>query len=93
MEAVEDGAPADFPIGGKAEVEVWTVGGWRYSRCVRVPRGDPQRALTWDELAAKFREGASGTLSATATEKAIATIGALDEMPDVRQLTALLAGA
>jgi len=58
-----------------------------------IPAGDPQRALTWDELAAKFREGASGTLSATATEKAIATIGALDELPDVRQLTALLAGA
>jgi len=93
VEALEDGPPADFPIGGKAEVEVWTDGGSRYSRCVQMPRGDPQRPLTWDELAAKFRDCASGTLSAEATEKAIATIGALDEIADVRQLTALLAGA
>ncbi len=91
VEAVEDGPPAEFPIGGVAEVRVYTAGG-EYTSRVEIPRGDPKRPLSWDELATKFRECAGLALPPEQVEKAIGLIEGLDDVDDVRELAAVLAG-
>ncbi len=93
VEAVEDAQEAPFPIGGFAEVRVVVAGGGEYAERVERPRGDPQRPLTWEELAAKFRDCAAAALAPAAIERAISAIEGLEALRDVRELTAMLAGA
>jgi len=89
--APEEGfAKADFPIGGEAEVRVKVREGNDYKSHVEVPRGDPKRPLTWDELAAKFRDATAEGLGEGRAEKAIGAIAGLDDVADVSEIVALL---
>jgi len=45
-------------------VAIETRDGRRYEKAVRYPKGDPEKPLTWDEMAAKFRSLAGAVLSA-----------------------------
>ncbi|MDO8616171.1 MAG: MmgE/PrpD family protein [Dehalococcoidia bacterium] len=90
VQIVEVGERMNFPIEGIAEVRVTTPAG-EISARVETPRGDPKRPLSWDELAAKFRDCAAEVLPAGRVEKVIALIERLDGLPDVRELTAVLA--
>lgn len=90
VRVVEDREPAPFPIGGFAEVRLRLKDGSEHSLRVDTPRGDPQRPLTWDELAAKFRDCAGAVLPPDACERAIVTIEALEDVGDARELTAVL---
>jgi 2-methylcitrate dehydratase PrpD len=90
VQIVEAGERMNFPIEGIAEVRVTTPAGDISAR-VETPRGDPRRPLSWDELAAKFRDCAAEVLPAGRVENVIALIERLDELPDVRELTAVLA--
>jgi 2-methylcitrate dehydratase PrpD len=89
IEVREEGPQMNFPIEGIAEVRLATPDG-RLSARVEAPRGDPQRPLSWDELAAKFRECAGVALAPERVVAAAAAIEGLDELGDVRKLTALL---
>ena len=93
VEAVEDEQEVAFPIGGFAEIAVVTGEGEEYAVRVERPKGDPRRPLTWDELAAKFRDCAAAVLEPAGIEEAIAAIDGLEDLPEVAQLAAALAGA
>jgi 2-methylcitrate dehydratase PrpD len=83
----DDGEPMQFPIGGVADVTVRANGQSRNAR-VEAPRGDPTNPLTWDELAAKFRDCAGLALSTDRVERLLAAVERLDELPDVNELAA-----
>jgi len=91
---VSEGAKAgEFPIGGYAAVRVVLRDGTGYGTRVDVPRGDPSRPLSWEELAAKFRDCAGGVLSAEAAEHAVAMVEGLDGLADAKGLTEALSAA
>jgi 2-methylcitrate dehydratase PrpD len=82
--------PAEFPIGGEARVTLKTSSGDSYKAEVDVPRGDPRRPLSWDELAAKFREATTRRLDVPEAERAIDAIAGLDNVSNVSEIVALL---
>ncbi len=92
----EGGTPAAFPIGGRAEVSVRTVGGQNHTRqnhtrVVETPRGDPQNPLSWEKLAEKFRGCATVALMPERTEEAMKLIDRLDYVADIRELVSVVA--
>jgi len=90
--AVEGEEPAEFPIGGYADVSIVLRDGAEHGLRVDVPRGDPSRPLSWDELAAKFRECAGVALAAAGVEEALRLIEGLDDLDSVSRLTEALSG-
>ncbi len=88
----EDGPPANAPIGGRAEVTIVLRDGSSRSAHADVPRGDPKNPLSWDQIAAKFRDCARSVLDSGRTEETIDLTGHLDELPSIRDLTKTLEG-
>ncbi len=86
----EGGPPAEFPIGGSAEVRVvMSTGGEHWAR-VEVPRGDPRRPLTREERVAKFLRCAANVCSAGQAEAIVAIVEDLDNVADAARLARLL---
>jgi 2-methylcitrate dehydratase PrpD len=88
--ASEGAEAGEFPIGGYAEVLIVLRDGGEYGTRVDVPRGDPSRPLSWEELAAKFRDCAATVLPAVQVDAAIRLAEGLDGLEDVRRLTEAL---
>ena len=55
------------------------------------PKGDPENALTWDEMKEKFHLLAGPVVSPSSQRQIIDAIESLEEMTDLRELGALLA--
>jgi len=90
---ISEGAESgEFPIGGYAEVRVALRDGTGYGMRVDVPHGDPSRPLSWDELAAKFRDCAGAALPAGDVDAALRLIERLDGLDNVSRLTEALSG-
>lgn len=87
----EEGPPADFPIGGRAEVHVRTATGREFTARVDVPRGDPRRPLTQAELAAKFRQCAGIVLAPERVDEALNILQHIEELTDMREIGRVLA--
>jgi 2-methylcitrate dehydratase PrpD len=83
---VETDEPIEFPIGGRSEVVLTVRSGGEHRMTVDTPLGDPTRPLSWDDLAAKFRDCAAGVLPDEGIERAIAQLAELETMEDVRVL-------
>ena len=66
--------------------------GQTYTLHEKFPKGSPQVPMTQDELLAKFRGCTRGVLSETSSERALAYVGMLETMANIRPLTRLLAG-
>jgi hypothetical protein len=49
--------------------------------------------VTWDELAGKFRDCAGRVLNAGAVDRLVELVRNLRHLPDLRELSGLLAGA
>ena len=81
---------AHFPREFRAWAEVATTDGRRLRSDIRYPKGDPENALSWDEMKEKFTVLTSPVISPERQQTIIAAIESLDEMYDVRQLAALL---
>ena len=81
---------AAYPKQFRSWAEVQTKDG----RCVRsdieYPKGDPENALSWDEMKEKFLSISSPVISANRQSEIIARIESLEEMTDARELAALL---
>ncbi len=92
VSVAQDEREMAFPIEGFAELRVAMLSGSALETRVDAPRGDPRRPLTWEELAAKFRDCASRVLTPVAIDEAIAAVGRLDEMPDIKELVGTLTG-
>ena len=92
--SVGEGAEAaEFPIGGYAEVRIVLSDGSEYGTRVDVPRGDPSRPLSWDDLAAKFRDCTGAALPAGGVDGVLRLIEGLDGLEDVSRLTEALSVA
>jgi len=92
VRAAEGDEAGEFPIGGYAEVRVVLRDGTEHAMRVDVPRGDPSRPLSWDELAAKFGDCAGVALPGGRVERALRLIERLDGLDNVRGLTEALSG-
>lgn len=86
VEMVEEGEEREGPIVGTATVTLSLDDGSRHRQRVDIPRGDPRAPVTWDELAAKYRDCAADILSGEATARSLEIISNLEAAPDIRQL-------
>jgi len=92
VKAAEGDEAAEFPIGGYAEVRIVLRDGTDHAMRVDVPRGDPSRPLSWEELAAKFRDCAGVALPGGDVDAALRLIERLEGLDDVKGLTEALSG-
>jgi 2-methylcitrate dehydratase PrpD len=74
-------------------VKVYLKDGRVLARRVEEPKGDPKNPVTWDELAGKFRDCAGRVLNAGAVDRLVELVRNLRHLPDLRELSGLLAGA
>lgn len=82
---------AKFPNGRGAVVEVQMQDGASIRETVEVPEGDARRPLSLASLQAKFMSAAIPVLGAAGSERVLAQVGALDRLPDIRDLARALA--
>jgi 2-methylcitrate dehydratase PrpD len=91
VEFLQSGEPLPSG-GGYAEVSVTLKNGSIvHSRCEQ-PRGGPKSPLSWEELAAKFRDCAGRVLDQESTERSLSLIADLERMAAVADLTRLVSG-
>lgn len=86
-------AAEQAPVGGGyAEVAVTLKNGSTLRSRVNQPRGGPDRPLSWDELAAKYRDCAARVIGQEATEQSLRLIADLERLPVAADLTRLVSG-
>ena len=81
------GSPGRWP----AWAEVRTRDGRTLRSEILYPKGDPENALSWDEMKEKFLSLSEPVVSGKRQREVITAVEALEEMRDVRELSALLA--
>ena len=81
---------ATYPSKFRSWAEVQTKDGRSVRSDIEYPKGDPENALTWDEMKEKFVSISSPVISAKRQSEIIAKIESLEEMADARELAALL---
>ena len=82
---------AQFPRQWPAWAEVRTRDGRTLRSEIQYPKGDPENALSWDEMKEKFVNLSSPVISRDRQREVIAAVEALEDTRDVRELAALLA--
>ena len=82
---------AQFPQQWPAWAEVRTRDGRTLRSEVQYPKGDPENALTWDEMRDKFMNLSALVISRKRQQEIIAAVESLQDMRDVRELADLLA--
>ena len=87
----DDTLDAAFPHQWPAWVEVTMRGGQILRSDTAYPKGDPENALTWDEMKEKFRTLSRPVVSEARQREIIAAVESLEDMRDVRELAYLLA--
>jgi 2-methylcitrate dehydratase PrpD len=90
MVEAEDAPQGDPPIAGAATVTLTLDDGSPLSRRVDIPKGDPRAPVTWEELAAKYRDCAAAVLSPETTERSLEIIDCLETAPGARELMDLV---
>ena len=81
---------AHFPKEFRAWAEVETRDGRRVRSDIVYPKGDPENALSWDEMKEKFTMLSAPVIGTVRQREIIAAIESLDAMEDVREFAALL---
>jgi 2-methylcitrate dehydratase PrpD len=76
-----------------SEVTITLANGTKLRRRVSHAKGQPQNPLTMAELEVKFRDCAARVLPAERIEQALATVRALEGVPDVAALARMLQGS
>ncbi len=90
-EVIEDREAQSNPLAGWSELRVALADGGDRSIRVDIPKGDPRRPLTWDDLAAKFRDCSAPYLGPSEADRIIDAVERLDDLDDVRSLAIALA--
>lgn len=83
----------EFPKKWPASVTIRTKDGRTYSTRVDYPKGDPENALTWDELINKFCSLISPIFSEARQTRIIDSVRSVEQLTDVNELSMLLAQA
>ena len=81
---------AAFPHQWPAWAEVDTRDGRTLRSEIVYPKGDPENALSWDEMKQKFMGLSSPVISDLQQQDIIAAVEDLENMTDVRRLASLL---
>ena len=81
---------ASYPQRWPAWAEVRTSDGRTLRSDIEFPKGDPDNALTWDEMKDKFVSLSSSVISEKRQSEIITAVESLESMDDVRDLAALL---
>jgi len=79
-----------YPRQWPAWAEVLTRDGRTLRSEITFPKGDPENALTWDELKQKFTTLSASVISQEQQQKVIEAVEDLENMSDVRELASLL---
>ena len=87
----DPGLDEQFPRLWPAWAEVLTRDGRVLRSDIKYPKGDPENALTWDEMKGKFVDLSAPVISPERQREVIAAVEALEDMRDVRELATLLA--
>ena len=74
-----------------AWAEVRTQNGRTLRSQTDFPKGDPENALSWDEMKQKFTHLSSPVITGQRQTEIISKIESLESMTDMRDLAALLA--
>lgn len=82
---------AHFPTRWPAWAEVRTRDGRSLRSQIEFPKGDPENALSWDEMKQKFTLLSSPVIPEQRQAEVISKIESLESMADMRDLAALLA--
>ena len=92
VECVTDPAlDALYPRQWPAWVEITIKDSRTLKATTDYPKGDPENALTWDELKAKFSALSEDVFSAERQGEIISAVERLEDLSDIRELTQLLA--
>jgi len=86
----EDQQPVGNPLDSWAEVTVRLHDGQTMARRVDVPKGDPRRPLTWDEIRSKFQDCASLVLQPEEAAEVVEACAKLEDLQSASELTARL---
>jgi 2-methylcitrate dehydratase PrpD len=73
-----------------AKVTIEMKDGRRYSAYSKIPRGDPEKPLSDEELEAKFRNLAMRTLDEGRVDKMISTVRRLEDLKNIEELIRLM---
>ena len=79
-----------YPARWPAWAEVRTTDGRNLRSETEFPKGDPENALTWQEMKEKFTGLSAEVISEERQAEVIARVESLEAMDDVRELAALL---
>jgi len=90
IEVEEDASSGSDLLLMWADVTILTRGGDHLTARVEIPKGDPRRPLTWQELADKFRDCAYLHLPPWKVKEALTLISRLEEVGDVSALALML---
>ncbi len=81
---------AQYPSRWPSWAEIQTRDGRSLRSDSQYPKGDPENALSWDEMKRKFTTLSSPVISEQRQAEIIARIESLDSLSDVRDLAAML---
>jgi 2-methylcitrate dehydratase len=79
-----------YPGARPADLEICTTSGQAYQNRVDYPRGDPNNPMSEEEVQLKFRKLARPLMREKRIQKIIDTVGRIEQVEDVCQLTGLL---
>jgi 2-methylcitrate dehydratase PrpD len=75
---------AGYPVVWSARVTAELADGTTTAVQVDAPKGDPENAVTWDEVVAKFGDLATGTAFEGDVQRLVGDVVALDNRPSMR---------
>lgn len=79
-----------YPKQWPASVSILTKAGKTYTTWIDYPKGDPENALSWEELAAKFQSLTGRIYTKGRAERIIAAVRRTESIPDLGGWTPLL---
>ena len=82
---------AQFPSKWPAWAEVSTHDGRTLRSEIKYPKGDPENALTWDEMKEKFSSISAPVIPFQRQSEIISKVESLESLGDMRELASLLA--
>ena len=86
---VDPALEVDYPSKWPAWVEIKTRDGRNLRADVEYPKGDPENALSWDELKDKFRHITEPVIATTQQDLILETVERLEGLEDIRTLANL----
>lgn len=86
----DDGGAGVNSIAAPAIVEIRTKDGREHSRHIKYYKGDPNRPLSEEDVAAKFRDCAETVLTSDRAERVLEMMRDLENLADIRELATLV---